>query len=84
MPGASVRRHFKITKELEAKCNAPNQFERFDNRFKAVILTPPPAPIRKKSARGKKRNIKHKGLIFIRLLSQLLLPKIECLGHVFP
>jgi hypothetical protein len=51
---------FKITKELEAKCDAPNQFERFDNLFKAIISTPPPARLRKKSARGKKRNTKHR------------------------
>ncbi len=54
------KRRFKITKELEAKCDAPNQFERFDNLFRTVISTPPPARSHKKSARGKKRNIKHR------------------------
>jgi len=54
------KRQFKITKELEAKCDAPNQFERFDNLFRAVISAPPPAPLHKKSARGKKRNTKNR------------------------
>jgi hypothetical protein len=55
----SRKRQFKITKELEAKCDAPNQFERFDNLFRAVILKPSTSLSRKKSARGKKRNAKH-------------------------
>ena len=54
------KRQLKITKELEAKCDAPNQFERFDSLFKTVISTSPPTRLRKKSARGKKRNTKHK------------------------
>jgi len=53
------KRQFKITKELEAKCDAPNQFERFDNLFKAIISAPHDR-LRKKSARGKKRNTKHR------------------------
>jgi len=54
------KQQFAITKELEAKCDSPNQFERFDNLFKVVISTPPPAQLRKKSAGGKKRNTKHR------------------------
>lgn len=53
------KRQIKITKELEAKCDASNQFERFDNLFRAVITVPSSAPVRKRSARGKKRGTKH-------------------------
>jgi len=52
------KRQIKITKELEAKCDAPNQFERFDKLFRAVIKVPSSAPVRKRSARGKKRGTK--------------------------
>jgi len=55
----SRKLQFKITKELEAKCDAPNQFERFDNVSQAIILAPHAAPLRKESARGKKRDTKH-------------------------
>lgn len=53
------KRQFKITKELEAKCDAPNQFERFDNVCRAILSASHAAPLRKKSARGKKRGNKH-------------------------
>lgn len=52
------KQRFEITKELAAKCDAPNQFVRFDNAFRAVISAPHASPARKKSARGKKRNTK--------------------------
>lgn len=42
-----------ITKELQAKCDADNQFERFDNLFRQVVSVPKYA-IDKEAAKQKK------------------------------
>jgi hypothetical protein len=47
----------KVTKELEAKCDAPNQFGRFDALFRAVISIPK-AAIDKEETRWKRRRKK--------------------------
>ena len=55
------KRQFNITKELEAKCDAPNQFERFDALFRKVASVPKAAIDREeaKLKRRKARTRKH-------------------------
>lgn len=41
-------------KEIEIKCDAPNQFERFDRLFRAVVSVPK-AAVDKEEAKWKRR-----------------------------
>jgi len=47
----------KPTKELEAKCDADNQFDRFDSFFRSVISVPKTAVL-KEGAKQKRRKKK--------------------------
>jgi hypothetical protein len=48
----------KPTEELKAKCNADDQFSRFDRVFRAVIAVPKAAML-KEEAKQKRRKKKH-------------------------
>lgn len=50
----------KLTKELEAKCNADNQFENFDRVLRSVISVPK-AAVLKEEAKQKRRKKRARG-----------------------
>jgi hypothetical protein len=61
-PASSSLRQISIPEDIAARCDGPDQFEKFDNLFRTVIATPK-AQIDKqeakwKRAQAKKRSIK--------------------------
>ena len=52
----SRKQQFKVTKELEGKCDAPGQFERFDSLFRKVISVTKPAADKEEARYQRRRN----------------------------
>jgi hypothetical protein len=49
-----------ITEELKAKCNAPNQFDRFDNLFRQVVSVPKTVADKEEAKLKRRKNAKKK------------------------